>query len=76
MRRDNIPAAARLPGGRIISTGAHADSGFLTILETFGQAGLELQIEGEWRPIPPCPGLLVVNIGEQLGEIYLGGGYT
>ena len=42
--------------------------GFLTILETFGQPGLELQINGAWRPVPPSPNLLIVNIGEQLGQ--------
>ena len=42
--------------------------GFLTILETFGQPGLELEIDGEWRAVPPSPNLLIVNIGEQLGE--------
>ena len=34
MRTQEIPAVAKLPGGGIISTGAHADSGFLTILGT------------------------------------------
>ena len=68
---ENIPAAARLPDGRVISTGAHADSGFLTLLETFGQPGLELLLDGVWRPVPPSPNLIIVNIGEQLGKLLL-----
>lgn len=72
MRVDNIPPAARLPDGRIISTGAHADSGFLTLLETFGQPGLELLLDGAWRPVPPSPNLIIVNIGEQLARMSRG----
>ena len=53
---------------KIISTGAHVDSGFLTLLETFGQPGLELELEGEWRSVLVSQNLLVVNIGEQLGK--------
>jgi len=68
----DTPPHAVLEDGRIISTGAHADSGFLTILETFGQPGLELQINGAWRPVPPSPNLLIVNIGEQLARMSCG----
>ena len=53
---------------KIISTGAHVDSGFLTLLETFGQPGLELELDGEWRSVLVSQNLLVVNIGEQLGK--------
>lgn len=71
-RVDAIPAQARLADGRIIATGAHADSAYLTLLETFGQAGLELQLDGVWRPVPPSPNLLIVNIGEQLARMSRG----
>ena len=43
------------------------DSGFLTLLETFGQPGLELELDGDWRSVLVSQNLLVVNIGEQLG---------
>ena len=36
------------------------------------EQGLQLQLDGIWRPIKPCPGLLVVNIGEQLARMSRG----
>ena len=32
----------------VISTPSHQDSGFLTLLQTFGFPGLEIQLDGEW----------------------------
>ncbi len=32
----------------VVSTPAHQDSGFLTLLQTFGQPGLEIQLDDNW----------------------------
>eukprot|EP00095_Tigriopus_kingsejongensis_P002555 maker-scaffold309_size213625-snap-gene-1.22 protein:Tk02555 transcript:maker-scaffold309_size213625-snap-gene-1.22-mRNA-1 annotation:"2og-fe oxygenase" len=68
-RNGNIPKGAALPDGRVISTPAHADSGFLTLLQTFNYPGLEIEVNGEWFAVPPNPETLVVNIGEQMAEM-------
>ncbi len=52
-----------------ISTPAHQDSGFLTLLQTFGFTGLELELDGVWYSVPPTPGTLVINVGEQLAAM-------
>ena len=51
----------------VISTPAHQDSGYLTILNTFGYPGLELKVDETWYSVPVQePGTLVVNLGEQM----------
>lgn len=52
-----------------ISTPAHQDSGFLTLLQTFGFSGLELQLDDVWYSVPCPKGMLVVNVGEQLAAM-------
>ena len=52
-----------------ISTPAHQDSGFLTLLQTFEYAGLELELDGSWYSVPCPKGMLVVNVGEQLSAM-------
>ncbi len=42
----------------------HSDAGALTILLTDGKAGLQVLKDGEWRPVDPVPGGLIVNIGD------------
>jgi isopenicillin N synthase-like dioxygenase len=42
----------------------HADAGALTILLTDGNAGLQVLKDGDWRPVNPVPGGLIVNIGD------------
>ncbi|XP_023324762.1 probable iron/ascorbate oxidoreductase DDB_G0283291 [Eurytemora carolleeae] len=71
-RDQEIPPHARISKDKIISTGAHVDSGFLTLLETFGQPGLELELDGDWRSVLVSQNLLVVNIGEQLARMSCG----
>lgn len=70
-RVDNIPQGAYLPDGRILSTPAHMDSGFLTLLQTFHYPGLEIQVDGIWYAVPPpqSPNTIVVNLGEQMTEM-------
>lgn len=54
---------------RILVTPEHADSGFITMLSTFGFPGLEVEIEGEYRAIKPVKNGVVVNLGETLSKI-------
>ncbi|TRY70644.1 hypothetical protein TCAL_05942 [Tigriopus californicus] len=70
-RVENIPRGAYLPDGRILSTPAHMDSGFLTLLQTFHYPGLEIQVDGIWYAVPPpkTPNTIVVNLGEQMTEM-------
>lgn len=54
--------------------GAHTDYGFVTLLHTDGGAGLEIDVEGEWRSVPPPPradgpdacATVFVNVGDML----------
>lgn len=68
-RVGDVPKEAVLPSGRVISTPAHADSGFLTLLQTFNYPGLELLVDDKWYAVPPNPETLIVNVGEQLSEM-------
>lgn len=46
---------------------AHHDAGFLTLLWQHGVGGLQaLGPDGEWIDVPPTPGTIVVNLGENL----------
>lgn len=42
----------------------HTDAGALTLLLQDEVGGLEIEQDGSWRPVPPVPGTLVVNIGD------------
>lgn len=53
-------------GGDRQGVGAHKDPGYLTLLLQDDQGGLEVELAGEWRSVPPLPGALIVNIGELL----------
>lgn len=46
--------------------GAHKDSGYLTFVQQYDQAGLEVLIEDQWVLAQPIPNTFVVNIGELL----------
>jgi isopenicillin N synthase-like dioxygenase len=52
-----------------LTTPEHADSGFLTLLTTFGYPGLQVEIDGEYKSIKPKAGCLVVNLGETFQRI-------
>ncbi len=46
---------------------AHHDAGFLTLLWQHGVGGLQaLGPDGVWIDVPPTPGTIVVNLGENL----------
>ncbi|MFJ1898273.1 2OG-Fe(II) oxygenase family protein [Streptomyces sp. NPDC088115] len=40
----------------------HKDSGWVTVLRSI-ERGLEVDRDGEWRPIDPVPGTFIVNFG-------------
>ena len=50
-------------------TPEHADSGFLTLLNTFMFEGLQVEIDGEYRSIKPVKNTIALNIGEILSRI-------
>ncbi|TKW27195.1 hypothetical protein SEVIR_3G242400v4 [Setaria viridis] len=50
---------------RTLGTGPHCDPSALTLLLQDGAVdGLQVLVDGEWRPVRPRPGALVVNIGD------------
>ena len=52
-----------------LTTPEHSDSGFLTILNTFGYPGLQAQIEGKYRSIEPIENTLVINQGDTFAKM-------
>lgn len=52
-----------------LTTPEHSDSGFLTILTTFGYHGLQVLMDGEYKSIRPVPNTLIVNIGDLLSKL-------
>ena len=52
-----------------LTTPPHADSGFITILTTFGYPGLQVLIDGTYRSVKPEPGHFVVNLGKTFETI-------
>jgi isopenicillin N synthase-like dioxygenase len=61
-----VPATA----GGAIRAGAHEDINLITLLLGAEEAGLELLAKnGEWLPVAPPEGALVVNIGDMLQRL-------
>ena len=65
------PGKDALTNGSAIGAGAHADWGALTLLLTDGTPGLQVELDGEWLPVPPKLGakgepLIIVNAGDQI----------
>lgn len=52
-----------------LTTPEHCDTGFMTLLTTFGYPGLQVKIDGEFRSIKPESNCLVVNLGETFQRI-------
>ena len=56
-----------------VRAGAHEDINVITLLLGAEEAGLEiLSREGEWLPVAPPPGALVVNVGDMLQRLTAG----
>ena len=63
------PLAADAPAGAI-RAGAHEDINLITLLLGAEEAGLELLgKDGQWLPVDPPAGALVVNIGDMLQRL-------
>ena len=52
-----------------LTTPPHCDSGFITILATFGYPGLQVLYNGEYRYVKPLPNHLVINLGSTFERI-------
>ena len=50
----------------------HIDTVFVTILVTFSYGGLEILRDGSWVSVAPCPGSLVVNVGDLMSKVTKG----
>lgn len=58
------------PTSGVYAAGAHSDYGFITLLVTDDQPGLEiLDKDGVWQPIPAKDGCFIVNIGDMLERL-------
>lgn len=44
----------------------HADGNTLTLLVQDDVGGLEVQKDGQWRPVPPIKGAIIMNVGDVL----------
>ena len=52
-----------------LGAGAHADWGAFTLLATDGTPGLQVQAaDGAWIDVPPLPGALIINAGDQIEQ--------
>jgi isopenicillin N synthase-like dioxygenase len=61
------PVGADAPGAR---AGAHEDINLITLLLGAEEAGLELlDRDGQWLPVAPPEGALVVNVGDMLQRL-------
>lgn len=55
-------------GARYVMTGAHTDSGFVTLLWQDGTGGLQAETPEGWIDVPPADGGIVVNFGQMLAD--------
>ena len=61
------PVSAEAPG---IRAGAHEDINLITLLLGAEEGGLELRDrDGNWLPVVPPPGALVINVGDMLQRL-------
>jgi isopenicillin N synthase-like dioxygenase len=58
------------PSKKIYGAAPHTDYGFITILTTDGNPGLQIEKQkGEWVDVPHMPGALIVNLGDMLEKM-------
>ena len=62
------------PLNGIYGAGQHSDYGLITLLSTNDVPGLEIYLNNTWHPVPPRPGMFIVNIGDSL-QILTNGKY-
>jgi isopenicillin N synthase-like dioxygenase len=83
MRLNYYPVADPLAAGefrRSADTGSmgvhhHTDAGALTLLLQDDVPGLQIYLDGDWLPVDPVPGTLVVNIGD-IAQVWSNDRYT
>lgn len=65
-----VPEEAK-DGDTLITTGEHADTSMLTVLATFRNPGLQIDVnhDGNWIDIPAVNDAMVVNIGALLSRM-------
>lgn len=64
-----LPSAAAELEPEQVGMGAHTDYGIVTVLWADAVPGLEiLDGEGNWHPVQPAPGALLVNLGDALAR--------
>jgi len=67
MSLHHYPALTEAPLPGQLRTGAHTDYGAMTILAMTGaKGGLEVLRDGNWVPVRPPEGALVVNLGDMM----------
>ena len=67
MSAHHYPALTEPPLPGQLRTGAHTDYGAMTILAMTGaKGGLQVQRDGDWVPVRPPKGALVVNLGDMM----------
>jgi len=66
----DVPDEAR-DGKTLITTGEHADTSMLTLLATFKNPGLQIDVnhDGNWIDVPAVNDAMVVNIGALLSRM-------
>lgn len=66
----NVPEEAK-DGDTLITTGEHADTSMLTVLATFRNPGLQIDVnhDGNWIDVPAVNDAMVVNLGALLSRM-------
>lgn len=70
--RDPMAGESAEPAG--LGIHHHTDAGAITILLTDGVPGLQVLKNGDWRPVDPVSGGLIVNVGDMV-QIWSNDGY-
>jgi len=66
---NHYPPLESRPEPGQLRVGEHTDYGSLTVLyQSDTTGGLEVQVDGQWHPVPPTPGTFVVNIGDLMAR--------
>lgn len=54
------------PGTESLGIHPHSDAGSLTILLQDDNPGLDMEVDGKWKSVPPADDALVINMGDML----------
>lgn len=53
----------------VVGANPHTDWGSFTLLATDDTPGLQIHHLHEWIPVPPRPGCLIINSGDQIAQL-------